>query len=321
MFVTSDIFDLYSIAKWRREDWQEHLLGGVDVHGVSWPGYQAAARFLIEATQRCGLLQEMDVAGYDLESERRTRNIKPKSFERLVQGELAGAREASSVLLRGDRSAAGTYSGLIFGGVAGSIRSRRGPTGPIPVPGPPWRFSADFVFPLDEEPAVVAADLFRLAADILGAEYGYHFIRDALCGPWLYTAGISAPLDYLSLADDDAEEVGEWADMVSDGRVWSGPFPLFRDLFQVNLISERHTSVPIGGLGYLTEWIAAQPGRGRLEDIGGGRRLWTLTDAEMVDVRPALNAAGLLASCRPRVYRDLPGHGRDKIVTGEPRPG
>jgi hypothetical protein len=56
----------------------------------------------------------------------------------------------------------------------------------------------------------------------------------------------------------------------------------------------------------LSEWIPAEPRRGRLEDIGQGRWLWTLTDAEMVHVRPLLNEAGLLVSCRPRVYRDLP---------------
>ncbi len=35
--------------------------------------------------------------------------------------------------------------------------------------------------------------------------------------------------------------------------------------------------------------------------------LWSLSDQEMVDVRPVLNEAGLLHSCRERIYRDLPG--------------
>jgi len=93
---------------------------------------------------------------------------------------------------------------------------------------------------------------------------------------------------------------------VGTHRMWSPGQPSFRDLFQVNLISERHTREPIGSLGYLTEWIAAKPGRGQLQDVGAGRLLWSLTDAEMYDIRPLLDEAGLLMSCRDRVYRDLP---------------
>jgi hypothetical protein len=309
MFVTSDIFDFEAIARFRELDWRENLLGGVDIKGTNWPGYQAGARFMLEASKRCGLVHEMRYAGYNRLDEVRTRNILPKSFGRLVSGELSGAKEATSVLLQGERSAMGTYNGEIsFGGQAGAIRQRRGPTGPISVPGPPWRFSADFVFPLDEDPVKLASDLFRLSVDILGAEYGYHFVRDALCIPGLYTYGISAPLDYKPLSYDDAAEVEDWAELVAKGGIWSSGGPMFRDLFQVNLLSQRHEAALIDSVGLL-DWIAAQPGRGKLDDIGQGRWLWTLTDAEMVNVRPLLNVAGLLVSCRPRVYRDLPNGG------------
>ncbi len=309
MFVTSDIFDLAAVARWREWYWRENLLGGIDVHGTNWLGYQAGALFMREATERCGLMQEMRYAGYNLDNELRTRNIKPQSFDRLALGKLSGAKEATNVLLRGERQADGTYTNSItFGGAAGSIRRRRGPSGPIPVAGPPWRFSANFCFPLDEDPVELASDLFKLSVDILGAEYGYHFVRDELCGPWLYTSGIASPLDYSRLNDDDAQEIGGWADFVSEGRLWSGEEPMFRDLFQVNLLSERHRSALVDGVGLL-HWIAAQSGRGRLDDIGQGRWLWTLTDAQMVAARPLLNAAGLLLSCRPRVYRDLPDGG------------
>jgi hypothetical protein len=306
MFVTSDIFDCPTIGRFRDLDWREHLLGGIDINGTNWPGYQAGARFLLEASERCGLVHEMRYAGYNRLDEVRTRNILPKSFGRLVRGELSGAKDANSVLLNGERSAEGTYGRTIyFGGRAGAIRQRRGPTGPIPVAGPPWRFSANFGFPLDEDPVKLAGDLFRLSVDILGAEYGYHFVRDALCGPWFYTYGISAPLDYKPLSYADAIEVEDWAELVKKGGIWSSDGPMFRDLFQVNLLSQRHGDAVVDGVGLL-DWIAAQSGRGQLDDIGQGRRLWTLTDSEMVAVRPVLNAAGLLVSCRPRVYRDLP---------------
>jgi hypothetical protein len=106
MFVTSDIFDLETIGRFRGLDWQEHLLGGVNVHGTDWPGYQAGARFLFEAAKRCGLFEEMLYAGYSRAEDKRSRSIAPKSFERLVRGELAGAKTAVSALFRGRREAA-----------------------------------------------------------------------------------------------------------------------------------------------------------------------------------------------------------------------
>ena len=307
MFVTSDIFDLKQIGRFRGFDWQENLLGGIDIHGTDWPGYQAGALFLFEAAKRCGLVHEMRYASYSRDEERRSRSISPKSFGRLIQGELAGAKFADSVLLRGEREAIGSYrDGLIFGGEAGAIRSRRGYPRPIPMARPPWQFQADFIFPLDQDPIKVATDLFQLAVDILGAEYGYYFVRDDLCGAPSYPYGICAPLDYKALSNDDQEEVSGWYVFAREGNLWSGKWPLLRDLFQVNLLSKRHTAEPVDGLGYITEWISAQPGRGLLQDIGQDRLLWILTDAEMFNVRPLLNQAGLLLSCRDRVYRDLP---------------
>ncbi len=147
--------------------------------------------------------------------------------------------------------------------------------------------------------------------DIIGAEYGYVFVRDRLASPMGYTHGMNAPLDFSQRYLTDMIEVGAWGDAVLDGRIWSGPHPLLRDLFQVNLLSEAHMAVAFDGLGRLNDWIPAQPGRGRLDSLGEGRWLWTLTDAEMVHVRPMLNAAGLLLSCNPRVYRDLPDGGRE----------
>jgi hypothetical protein len=87
---------------------------------------------------------------------------------------------------------------------------------------------------------------------------------------------------------------------------------MLRDLFEVNLVSERHTSVRIDGLGYLADWIGALPGRGNLEEIGRGRGLWTLTSAEISNIRPLLNEAGLLFSCPERVYRDLTPNFRER---------
>jgi hypothetical protein len=313
MFVTSDIFDIKSMWRAQRIGWRENLVGGVDVHGVEWPGYEAAARFMLEAAKRCGF-EEMHYAGYNRPGEWRTRAIAPKSFERLAQGLLSGAADAQSVVFRHERQAAGAEHNVIyFGGAAGSIRQRRGNPGPTPVPGPPWRFHAGFNFPIDGDPIKTASDLLQLSVDILGAEYGYYFVRDDFCGPEGYMCGVTTLLDGSALDGDDAQEVGNWADVVDEALLWSRGGPKMRDLFQVNLLSERHRERPMKGRQDLMKWISALPGRGSVQDIDQGRWLWTLTDAEMVAVRPVLCKAGWLFSCRDRVYRDLPNGGRQDV--------
>jgi len=305
--VTSDIFDLETIARWRKVEWRECLLGGVGIYGTRWPGHQAVARFMFEAASFCGVLGEMKYAGYNVVGERRTRSIKPESFPRLLRSELKGAVNATGVLFVGEHPAPGIEGSFAYvGGEAnGSRRVVRTLHGPKPAEGEPYYpLRADFIFPLTNDPADTASELFRMAAELLDAEYGYYFVRDELCFPGGYVGGFSAPLDYKALEDRDAAEIGGWADFVR-GPLWTGPWPKLRDLYEVNLLSERHTARPVEGLGYLAEWIEARPGRGRLTDIGKGRLLWTLTDAELFNTRPLLNEAGLLVSCYERVYRNL----------------
>ena len=294
-------------------------MGGVAVHGTLSRGYTALATFLLEAAKRCGVLEDMVYAGYDRPGDHRTRPLTPRSFERLARGELAGAKTAVSVLLRGERDAVGCRGGsmLIGGEGSDSERRARGPRGSVLVENYPYQaFDIDFIFPLQTFCPKLVTDIFRLSVDILGSEYGYYFVRDDLCCPFTYAHGIGSGIHYGGPGDADTKEISDWCDYYREGRLWTENWPRFRDLFQVNLLSERHTSKPIEGLGYLHEWISAEPGRGRLEDIGQGRRIWSLTDAEMFNVRPVLHAAGLLVSCRDRVYRDLP----DTAVNRQPPP-
>jgi len=307
VYVTSDIFDLKRIGRFRDFDWRENLVCGIAVYSSRWPGYQAAARFLIEAATRCDLLGGMEYAGYNPIGVRRTRNIAPKSFARLASGELSGARNAISVLLKGTSPALGTQNeNVMFGGEAGDA-TRADPTTAKTADDPSRALQASFVFPLNRQPIETAGDLFQQAVDILGAEYGYYFVLDELCFPSAYPYGISPPLDYSPATWEPSAEISDWSKFAYSGKLWSEPWPMLRDLYQVNLLSERHTSAPIAGLGYLTEWISARPGRGQVKDVGRDRLLWILTDAEMFNVRPLLNEAGLLLSCLDRVYRDLPG--------------
>ena len=302
MFVTSDNLDFVPIVRHRGFDWREHLMCGVSVHSSHWPGYQAAARFMLEATHRCGLFNDMEYASYSKSGEKRQRFIQPKSFPRLALGELKGAQDAYAVLLRGFIPTEHTENeNFEVGGEASLKMEHLGPYANILVPR--QSAGAHFVFPLDDKPMETAADLIQLAADILGAEYAYSFIRDELCFPSGYACGIGAPLGRT--ADADAVEIDAWARFAAEP-IWTGPWPKLRDLYQINLLSERHTAEPVAGLGRLHEWIAAEPGRGALKALGGGQLLWSLTDAEIVSVRPILNDAGLLLSCKSRVYRDLP---------------
>ena len=304
MYVTSDIFDLNKIGRFREFEWRENLLGGVAVLSSCWPGAEAAGKFLVEAARSCDLLGKMQYAGYDTVGEAETRSLTPRSLEKVALGELIGAQAAVGVNLRGALPAAGAQNGeILFGGEAcGITRADHGTGNSASIRARPM--SADFIFPLSELPAERATRLLKLAGEILGAEYGYYFVRDDLCFPGAYSAGIAPALDYSPKANEEAEEIHNWAEFAREGDPWSAP--RLRDLYEVNLLSARHTTQPIEGLGKLGEWIFAAPGRGRLEEIGGGRSIWTLSDAEMFNLRPLLNRAGLLLSCSDRVYRDLP---------------
>jgi hypothetical protein len=260
----------------------------------------------------------MEYAGYNPLGAKRTRPIAPTSFERLVSGKLRGAVGAHAALFVGSTPAEGTKRGdILFGGEAGFSPKR------IPLPTPPYVvtsgqplwLSASFLFPLNDRPIDRACELFHLAVDLLDAEYGYFFVRDEHAFPGGYAHGISAPLDRL-LTNQEANEIGQWS-RFRRCELWSAPWPLLRDLYQVNLLSARHLQTPAPGLGDLAEWIVARPGRGRLEQMGEGRALWILTDAEMFNVRPLLHQAGLLVSCVDRVYRDLSPALTAKTGSGE----
>jgi hypothetical protein len=314
MFVTSDNFDLtrHRDRYTRKIRWPENLIGGIAVHGTEWPGYQALAAFLYECALECGLLDQMRYASYHLDGETWSREIKPSSYIRLMAGKLVKAREAVGVIFRGDQDVPGARDDCIFFGGDGRRElnpSRGGPR--------LQQYHANFVFILKGDQSALACRLLKMAMHMIGAGYGYYFVRDELCKPMDYADGGSPSLDCNWFEYEESQEGVAWKAFKKSERLWSKGPPTLRDLYQINLISDRHTREPIGELGYLTEWIAAKPGRGQLEDIGQGRLLWSLTDAEMYDIRPLLNEAGLLLSCRDRVYRDLP-YGRNRIIQPVP---
>jgi hypothetical protein len=310
LFVTSDVYDLEAIGRFRRLYWRENLLLGIEVHGTNWRGIEADATFLTDCMSNLGLGSEVKWAGYSRRGEKRTRAISVASFSRIREGRLRGALPSHGALLRGERAAVGAPGeSVVFGGATNAgARCRRTPTGPTDITDYPFRaFNSSFLAPSPAAQFEVGAQLLELSTALLGAEYGYLFLRDELCFPIGYVAGIGPALDYQDTVRRETEEIGRWASYVAEGRLWTDPWPRLRDLFEVNLISEKHVARPAGDLGYLVDWIGAAPNRGSLREIGEGRWLWLLTSAELVGARPLLFEAGVLVSHPERVYRDLDG--------------
>lgn len=307
MFVTSDIFDLQQIAsKWGVADWRERLVGGIAIHGTEWPGVEAAAGFLVEAANACGLQDQLQVAGYSMQWGEPSEHLDFAGLANLARGALPGAPGAETAYLVGSQGSVATHDSIQYGGYVDA--APRYDSAGAKADGYPYRaFDGDFTFPLDGMGLERAETLLRLAAQILQADYGYYFVRDILAGAGFYARGMPAKaLGSGRLARADSMEADLWRKFVGQGELWTGVWPQLRDVFAVNLLSARHMSSFIEPIGYLDEWITAEPGRGRLREAADGKVLWTLTDAEIYAVRPTLWDMALMRSCMPRVYRDLP---------------
>jgi len=314
MFVTSDIFDLAQIARNRMiPGWRERLSGGIAIHGTEWPGAEAAARFLVEAANVCDLQDQLPAAGYSIKWGEPSEHVDYAELVALAKGALPAASGAESVYLEGSQGSIDAHDWVRYGGwLDAAPRMLEAPGNPA-VPNYPYRaFDGDFGFPLDGPGLERAERLLRLAAEILQADYGYFFIRDVLAGVNFYARAMPATtFDRGRLARADELESALWRKFVVEGELWTGVWPQLRDIFAVNLMSDRHISNELDGIGYLHEWITAEPGRGRLKKVSERRALWTLTDAEIHAVRPTLWDTHLTRSCMPRVYRDLP-YARDR---------
>ena len=309
MFATSDIFDLEQIAaKWGIADWRERLIGGIAVHGTNWPGGEAAARFLTEAAKVCGLQDRLPVAGYSIEWGEPSEHLDFAGLAELANGAIPGASGAASVYLVGSQGSIATRDSVQYGGYLDAAPQTETAPGNKTLPHYQHRaFDGDFAFPLDGPGLERAEALLRLAAELLQADYGYFFIRDLLAGADFYARAMPAKsLGAGRLARADEMESKLWREFVGEGELWTGVWPQLRDVFAVNLLSYRHMSDALDGIGYLNEWITAESGRGQLKYAADGRVLWTLADAEIHAVRPALWDAHLTRTCIPRVYRDLP---------------
>ena len=167
-------------------------------------------------------------------------------------------------------------------------------------------YSGHFLFPADQAVGGIGAKLLQLAAEMLGCEYGFLFLRDAFCLPEGYCTGYGpAFVPHTEATDADNREIREWSLLKAD---WSENRPdhlSMRDVYNVNLLSElifQQQATP--GVS-LKDWILRDSGRGQLFEAGPNRFIWQLTDREIENVRPALQEAGISKSRIPHTYRDV----------------
>ena len=311
MFVTSDIYDLKRFARGWGADWQEHLVSGVVVSGRSWQGSPAGARYFLEAAKLAGL-SKFRWIGWRRRGERDARPMGRRVLHRLADGLPTRVKGAEIILFRGDTIDLSSRQGVIVYGGEASAHYANFTGDEPPSKEPDGVFQATFLYPYSYDSTRIAKNIFRTAATMLKAEYGYYFIRDDYCFPTGYPLGVSMPLDWSRTNLQDRAEIKNWEEFVYKGPYWTQR-PLLRDIYEMNLISGRHTEISAEDVAGLDDWIQKRPGRGELEELGDGRLLWTLTEEEIVRVRPLLDRGGWLVSCNDRVYRGLANGGQSDV--------
>lgn len=286
MFVTSDIYDLAEVARSRREEWAEQLVGAVALHGSVWPGEEAALRVLQRAVELCRSGDDISYANYRLFGQSSFKTVRPASLTKLV--EKHGDRIAG-IDLRGARITAGARDAAV--GVSASVSSPldRGMLCVVVAP--------DLV---GEE----AGSFLSQAGELLGADYGYAFLRDDAAGPENYALGMGFPLDYSELEQAELAESDTWAKVLLSEAWAAKRFPL-RDIFEANLLTTWQLDRDLGNGQTLRSWIAAAQERGILEVAGDYQWIWYLNETEMYSIRTDLMRMGVILSSLPRVYRGL----------------
>ena len=307
MFVGSDIFDVKSRDQYSSFEFNEQLACGVAVHAREWPGSEVAARFLVEAAKISGVWELMEYGSHENFRTKRTKLIKAKTVERIARGAMPNAADAFAVTLHGDQPMLTKDKRLAqYGGHCAAIRRLRQPT--VYPWGRSWlglgTLKADFVFPFDASSFEAAKAILSCAMHMFGAAYGYVFVHDVYCYPQWYARGMGNTPVYGAFGFRIAHEIPGWF-WGCDDLIWSQADPVFRDLFAINLVSRAHLASSLRDGEALGDWIRSGSDRGRLDAIGRGRWLWSLTDLELFHARAVLAEAGLLFSNLGRVYRDL----------------
>ena len=241
MLVTSAVHDLEALAALEGLKWRECLMAGVGFCGPRWPSFHAAATYLVAASDRLGLTEEMEWAGYNAPAEWRTRPIKPKTLIKFAATrDETREQRMRSASLKGTIFDTDAVGGKVF--VGGEISKKADET---------W--SGSFVYPfLPFRELTTGKELLRTAATLLDAQYGFFFVRDDWARPYGYCHGTNATLAFRQDKTGDKDEIHNWPNALET--YWSNPHPKLRDLFQLNLLADCHLSRRLGS-GTLAESI------------------------------------------------------------------
>lgn len=299
MLVTSDCHHLEEIAPYLPYEWAEVLVAGVGLYGPRWPSATSASGFLRESARATSVEKALTIGGYTIAGEKRTRNVKASSLEKVVSGAEQKGRSVSAVLLTGVEPRLGAASSggtsLFVGGEVDASGAGKGP------------FRGSFAYPEDSASRRLGETILRLAATMLGAGYGFYFVRDDALLPRGYALGWIGGLAAVRIERrQELDELARWGELMR-GEYWNMAHPPLRDVYEVNLLSERHLEHKVGARSLL-EWIQDDAERGSvvgIEGIDGCRFIWSLSTDQIVRVRPELMLARLLFSRHERLYRKM----------------
>ncbi len=260
-------------------------------------GFHIDCKYLVEVTRYLGLMEHMIYGGYNVSGQWRTKYLSPSTiFKAAKDSNNRYEHKAVSALLRGKIYSPHDRSYNFTGGSTGesSITTEKG-------------FRGKFTYPLNESSRIENSSyILRLAANILGAQYGYFYIRDNWLMPETYSAGMSASIIGNYYANSlkrptEEDEIHDWPYHLRGG-YWEESHPRLRDIYEVNLLSDKHLGRQIGTTG-LGAWIRSNENHGTLVAIDEGRFLWTLTTRQMQLVRPQLISTDAIYARHDRVYR------------------
>lgn len=275
MWVTSDCHDPAVWARILDDRHEEVLIGGVGFYGSGSADPLVGGRFLLRAAEIAQV--PLSIAGYSLEGERRTRNVSPTNLLRVLGGAQRRSLRIKGLLVSNDEP--GPF-------VGGEVNTRTSLSGAV-------------VFP--EQGCAIGRLLLAHAATELGAEYGYYFVRDGAFLPRGYALGVIGGIVTVGVEDEtELEDLAAWGELAVRGNYWSRDKLLLRDVYEINLLCERHLALQLGG-GTLGEWIANNPGR--LDEIAHGRYIWSIDERDLKGVRMELSMAGALLSRHKPKYR------------------
>jgi hypothetical protein len=127
-------------------------------------------------------------------------------------------------------------------------------------------------------------------------EYGFGFERASSMGPMLYSVGVPSTVgandEEWAAVHRDTPAIVRWSNDVGNGKSNRFRRGLMRDVYPLNILSDKHLSNAIDGQT-LKDWITTG-GRGILRPMSGSMFSWQLSSDELPKCRDACIEACLV---------------------------